>query len=69
MMKKDWKHLDAASLKTLYERELQALHAALLSGAAWEDVQDQRHLLVELSKHLSKVAVGSNPAEHPNRTG
>jgi hypothetical protein len=67
MKSENWRQLDTASLKILYETELKAMTDALLSGADWKDVQDKRRLLVELSKCISKASSSGNPAENATR--
>ena len=68
-MEKNLLNLDTAALKALYEKHLQELSAALLSGVDWRDtgVQDKRKLLTELSKLLDKRST-NNPAEYANRS-
>lgn len=65
-MEKRWSGLDDQALKALYENKLQKLHAALIGGAEWEALRDQRHEVTQLSILLSKRLSG-NPAEHKNR--
>jgi len=67
-MESELRNLDSATLKTLYDKHLQELSDALLSGAEWKDVQDKRKLLIELSKLLHTSTSGtSNPAETATR--
>jgi hypothetical protein len=67
IMDQEWKHLDAVALKALYEREFQKLSDDLLGGRDWQDVQDRRKRLIELTKLLYERA-SSHPAESPGRT-
>lgn len=66
-MKLEPRHLDANTLKALYDKHLQELSDALLSGAEWKDVQDKRNLLIELTKQLYQRGI-NHPAEYSNRT-
>lgn len=66
-MRVDYRDMDSAALRGLYEQKLQELSKALLEGASWEQVQDQRFLLVELSRQLSKAGAPHTPAEQPAR--
>ncbi|WP_121353642.1 hypothetical protein [Flavisolibacter nicotianae] len=66
-MEDQFKKLENADLKALYEKQLQALSDALISGAEWKDVQDQRNLLIEISKRLHRGNSSSSPADYPNR--
>jgi hypothetical protein len=61
-----WSGLDNNALKALYENKLQELNAALLRGAEWEALRDQRHEVTQLSILLSKRQFG-NPAEYNSR--
>ena len=66
-MDKELRDLDSADLKTLYDKHLDELSQALLSGAEWKDVQDKRKLLIELSRLLHTGRRTHNPAENANR--
>jgi hypothetical protein len=58
-------------LRNMYERADSELKAALLSGAGWEEVQDKRRLVTELSIHLHKRTHRnsvSSPADTPLRS-
>jgi hypothetical protein len=60
-------HLDNTALRTLYEQKMQELSTALLEGASWEQVREQRFLLVELSRRLNRAGIQQSPAEHTTR--
>ena len=49
----------------MYERERASLDTALLNGALWEEVKDQRKIITELSItiHKQTQVINSNPAE------
>ncbi len=66
-MEKDLGSLDSVALKTLYDKHLQELSDALLNGADWKDLQEQRFILTEISKLISKRGGTNNPAEYANR--
>ncbi len=62
--------LDLETLKVLHEREASKLRAALINGASWEDLQEQRHLVTEISIVIhQKRMSSSNPAESSTRNG
>lgn len=65
-MEKKWSGLNENNLKALYETKLKELNAALLGGAEWEALRDQRHEVTQLSILLSKRQ-STNPAEHNSR--
>ena len=65
-MERELENLDGATLKTLYDRHMQALSNALLSGADWKDVQEERRRLITLSKLLHRRGT-SHPAEEAIR--
>jgi len=67
-MEIEWENMDRTALQALYEQQFQQLSSALLDGAKWEDVKQQRLLLTELSIFLDKRGGTANPAEHPERT-
>ena len=54
--------LDFNTLNVMYEREKQQLTAALLNGASWEEVQDQRRLVTSLAiERHKKNAISHSP--------
>jgi hypothetical protein len=60
--------LDINILKQMYEKEAMVLKSALLNGASWEEVRDQRRKVTELSIALHKLRFNSNnPAESSSR--
>ena len=65
-MERELENLDATTLKSLYDRHMQALSDALLNGAAWQDVQEERNLLIKLSRLLHRSGTG-HPAEQAIR--
>jgi hypothetical protein len=68
-MENELSSLDNAALTALYEKHLQELSDALLSGDSWSDVQDKRRLLTQISREINKKDGGpSNPAEYPGRS-
>jgi hypothetical protein len=60
---------DLSALKELYNKEAEILQVALLDGASWEDMKDQRLIVTELAIALHKKIQGStgNPAENSLR--
>jgi len=67
MSSKLWE-LDLSVLRSMYEKEKSDLNRALLNGASWEEMKDQRRLVTELSIALHKRMMrDSNPAEVPTR--
>jgi hypothetical protein len=68
-MESNWNELDADNLKALYEKESLGLRTALLNGATWEEVKDQRQRVTELSIALhKKINTSGNPAESTDRS-
>ncbi|WP_121357708.1 hypothetical protein [Flavisolibacter nicotianae] len=66
MMERELENLDVATLSALYDRHMQALSNALLNGAAWQDVQEERKRLIAISKLLHRGGMG-HPAEQAIR--
>ena len=68
-MESNLEHVDLTTLKTTYEREAAALSTALINGASWDDVKEQRirvtHLAIEVHRKLH--ASSPNPAERSIR--
>jgi hypothetical protein len=65
-MNQDLSTYDLDSLKALYEKENEVLHARLLNGELWEEVKEQRQKVIELSIAYHKKlrsTKGANPAE------
>ena len=46
--------LDLDTLRAMYNRENTALEAALLSGAAWNEVKDHQEMITLLSEEIYK---------------
>lgn len=68
-MEPNWSELNVDALEVLYENEASALRTALLNGASWEDVKDQRKKVTELSIALhKKIHASANPAESTDRS-
>jgi len=67
-MEEHWGAVDLNTLKALYEKEQEKLTAALLSGAEWKEVQDQRKNVTELSILLYRRTQSENPAEYYSRS-
>lgn len=61
---------DLSSLKELYNKEAEILQVALLDGASWEDMKDQRLMVTELAIALHKKIheTTGNPAENSLRS-
>lgn len=56
--------LDLETLKILYEKEAAQLRNALINGAQWDEVREQRLKVTELSIVIhQKRNSNSNPAE------
>jgi hypothetical protein len=66
-MEKEWRSLDAEALRSLYQQKQQEFTVALLNGADWKEVQEQRKLVTELSIALYKRVNEQNPAENNTR--
>ena len=63
--------MDLTTLKTTYEKEAAALRTALINGASWEDVKEQRLRVTQLAIEVHrKIHAGgsSNPAERSTRS-
>lgn len=61
---------DILSLKTMLHKEEAALTRALLEGAAWDDMVEQRHKVTQLSMAIHQRLYTSpafNPAEFVKR--
>ncbi|RYY87436.1 MAG: hypothetical protein EOO15_11945 [Chitinophagaceae bacterium] len=58
--------MDLASLMVFYARESALLKTSLLEGKSWEDVQEQRHRLIDIEAALHRRStLAQNPAESP----
>lgn len=60
---------DLDSLNQMFVNESNSLKEALLQGAAWEEVEDKRKLLTQLSLVIDrkKEGINYNPAENNTR--
>jgi hypothetical protein len=60
---------DLDSLKQMYASESKKLVEALLQGADWEEVEDKRKLVTQLSVVIDrkKEGINFNPAENSIR--
>ncbi|GAA4342758.1 hypothetical protein [Flaviaesturariibacter amylovorans] len=62
-------HIDLDSLVRMHQSAAFRLQAALLGGATWQEVQDQRELVTELSIAIQKRrTLNGSPADMPGRT-
>ena len=60
--------IDVDTLRALYESESARLRKALLEGASWDDLRDQRKNVTELAAALHKNRMEKdNPAESARR--
>jgi hypothetical protein len=66
-MRSRFREVDFEALNAMYENEKQKLTDALLSGASWEEVQDQRRLVTTLAIERHKKWKLMNPAENEVR--
>ena len=71
-MDKNLMCLDVNTLKTMFEREAEDLHASLLKGVSWDQLRNQRKVVTDLSIDLQAKRNGilpneSNPAEKYTR--
>ena len=67
-MEKNLWGLDLNMLKIMYDNEASILKNALLNGASWEEVKDQRRKVTELAIAVHKLRYRSgNPAETSSR--
>lgn len=65
--------MELEALRALFERESNGLKTALLNGATWEEVQEQRKKVTELSialhrKIQASIQLSGNPAEALDRS-
>ena len=59
---------DLPVLKVMYEQEAEVLQRALLNGATWEEVREQRKKVTDLAIAMHKKRFAStNPAESSSR--
>ena len=66
-MRSRFRELDFEAVNALYESEKHKLTEALLNGASWEEVQDQRRLVTSLAIERHKKWKLTNPAENELR--
>ena len=66
-MRSRFRELDFEAVNALYEGEKQRLTEALLNGASWEEVQEQRRLVTLLAIERHKKWKLINPAENEMR--
>ncbi|RYY84912.1 MAG: hypothetical protein EOO15_18275 [Chitinophagaceae bacterium] len=65
-MKEELHHIDLESLVRMHQSASFRLQAALLSGATWQEVQDQRELVTELSIAIQRRRTRrGHPASDP----
>jgi hypothetical protein len=66
MMDIELRTLDGSTLRAMYDKQLRELNNALLNGATWEQLQEQREFVTQLSMALHKTmnSSSSNPAEN-----
>lgn len=68
-MELNWSEMDVDALRLAYEEEASKLKAALLNGASWEEMKDQRKAVTELAIALhKKINTSGNPAESADRS-
>lgn len=65
-MEELWK-LDAVTLKSLYDQHQKELNLALLDGADWSAVEEERKLVTELSILLYHRTISASPADFNTR--
>ena len=67
-MNEELHHIDLESLVRMHQTASFRLQAALLSGATWQEVQDQRELVTELSIAIQRRRTRrSHPAADTGR--
>ena len=68
-MENNLNNIDLDALKRMHETAVFKLQTALLNGAAWDEVQEQRNLLIELAVaiHKKQPTYFLNPAESHSR--
>ena len=66
-MRNRYSEVNFEAINAMYEREKQRLTEALLGGASWEEVQDQRRLVTTLAIERHKKWKLLNPAENEVR--
>ena len=60
-MLSELRQLDIETLKSLYAQETDKLKTSVFGGAKWEEVQEQRHRLIDFEIALyQKMRYGSN---------
>lgn len=65
----NWGEMDVDALRHAYELEASKLKTALLNGASWEEMKDQRKTVTELAIALhKKINTSDNPAESADRS-
>jgi hypothetical protein len=70
VMERNLCSLDLNTLKVLYDKEAAALSDALLNGASWNEVREQRKNVTELAIeiHKRRYISSQNPAEQSIRS-
>ncbi len=65
-MEKDLLSLDVDSLKNMYLQQSALLATALINGADWDTLNDQRVLVTQLAIAIDRksTTVADNPAEN-----
>ncbi|RZM20844.1 MAG: hypothetical protein EOO88_35000 [Pedobacter sp.] len=68
-MENDLTSLEINTLKRMHQSASFKMQSALLNGATWEEVQDQREIVTELAIaiHKKQPSYFLNPAEAPSR--
>jgi hypothetical protein len=68
-MNNELHHINLESLVRMHQTASFRLQAALLNGATWQEVQDQRELVTQLSIAIQRqrTARGGHPAANANR--
>jgi hypothetical protein len=69
VMNEELWRLDLEALKAMYTHQSSRLAAALIEGADWEELNEQRILVTQLSIAIAKKSTGvvDNPAENAIR--
>ena len=68
-MENNLNNIDLEALKRMHQTAVFKLQTALLNGASWDEVQEQRELLIELAVaiHKKQPSYFLNPAEAHSR--
>jgi predicted nucleic acid-binding Zn ribbon protein len=64
-MNEDFSMLELDELRKLHKVETDALNTTLLNGAAWEEVQEQRHRVTLIEMEIDKKQLAQQASDSP----